>query len=490
LQPPHGEQLRQHREPAQWTGRQGQRPRHHAGTPGSLLRNRAGPLCRLRSHALAAGSVEDDIEQRFGHRLARCRCQGGQACWAWWGAPIKKTARSCPRGAESRLTKKPVGVQVEGHAGRRWLAQRMEFGLVVHRCQVAPLVEYMDLAASAGCVVLPDADPAGVWPGLQRCAASAVQARRVQGRAFTQHRPLHWPIWCAKQLLPDSNPRAWGHNPMGLCSTAQLLGVPLGAVHAVQLGQAVVDHVIAGAPIPAGPRPRYFASCRASRPRWRRNWRLSRCKSLTNRDSSGQRGFAAVSRQLQPAGLVGCASPAPPGWPLESPPSPAAARLDVFADVQGQCALAVEEVHARPGIWVCRARSPSPATAATHWRCPAATAPLVPRPRSRARPGPHQPLQHHIDITHRAVARLGVQAVAAQDRIQPVALVLGVQPAREANGTQRLGFECYIQSRQFVGDEAVVKPHVVGYRIRRLPATPAVAWKPGQRWAHLPPWRR
>ena len=77
--------------------------------------------------------------------------------------------------------------------------------------------------------------------------------------------------------------------------------------------------------------------------------------------------------------------------------------------------------------------------------------------------GNFQPLQHHLHIAHGAVPGHGLQAVALQYRVQPMALVLRIELARQAHGAQGLDLERALHARQLVHHKAVVKAHVVGH---------------------------
>jgi hypothetical protein len=52
-----------------------------------------------------------------------------------------------------------------------------------------------------------------------------------------------------------------------------------------------------------------------------------------------------------------------------------------------------------------------------------------------------QPGQHHVHIAHGAVACQGLQAVALQQGVQPMAFVLRIQLARQAHGAQGFDLE-------------------------------------------------
>ncbi|OPZ05449.1 MAG: hypothetical protein BWZ09_01121 [Alphaproteobacteria bacterium ADurb.BinA305] len=75
---------------------------------------------------------------------------------------------------------------------------------------------------------------------------------------------------------------------------------------------------------------------------------------------------------------------------------------------------------------------------------------------------PAHELPQHLDVAHRAVARGADEAVALDQRIQAMAVVFGVEGARQLDGAQHRRLELATDAGEGVADEAVVEARAVG----------------------------
>ena len=72
-------------------------------------------------------------------------------------------------------------------------------------------------------------------------------------------------------------------------------------------------------------------------------------------------------------------------------------------------------------------------------------------------------LEQRLGVAHRPVAGRAGEVVAGDQRVQPVAVVLGVERAGQLDGAQHRGVEALADARELVLDEAVVEARVVGH---------------------------
>ena len=135
-------------------------------------------------------------------------------------------------------------------------------------------------------------------------------------------------------------------------------------------------------------------------------------------------------------------------------------QADALADVERQIILAVEEIDARPFRQTFEHAFRQ--AGRTAWRLHGLDDGGIEHVALELAGNQACKLVERLGVAHRAVAGSAHEAMAFDQRIEPVTVVLGKQRPRELDGAQHRRVERLADAAEFVLDETVIEARVVG----------------------------